>query len=177
MDTNVYKFTLPTSFFAKIITWCAGIFRIASGFIAPNSFTPFSVVISRSFNISTNFTKISAVAPASSTARWWFSREIPKVFATMFNLYLESVGSNTLARATVSTDVNFRSMPSLLQFSSINPTSNPALCATNTASPTYSINSGNTVSIFGASITIASVILVSFVISKGIGTSGLTNVL
>ena len=157
--------------------WCVGILRIALTLRSPNLFISFKFMMCWSLSISTNFTKISAVAPASSTARWWFSNEIPSAFATRFNLYFERVGSSTRARATVSTDVNSRSRPSTRQFCSINPTSNPALCATNAPSPINSRNCGSTTSIVGASSTISSVILVRFVISKGIGRSGFTKVL
>ena len=51
------------------------------------------------------------------------------------------------------------------------------LWATITASLQNSINLGNTSSIFGASITISSLMLVNFSILKGIGISGLTKVL
>ena len=74
-------------------------------FFTPNRFSSFKVRMSRSSSISTNFSKISAVAPASSTARWWFSREIFSAFATIFSLNLDRVGRRTLAMATVSTEV------------------------------------------------------------------------
>ena len=59
----------------------------------------------------------------------------------------------------------------------MNPTSKLALWATSTASFANSRNCGRITSIFGYSITISSVILVSLVISKGIGLSGFTKVL
>ena len=83
--------------------WCVAILRMALTFLSPKRFISFSVVTFLSLSISTNFTKISAVAPASSTALWWFSREIPSAFATMLSLYFESVGRRILASATVST--------------------------------------------------------------------------
>ena len=150
---------------------------MASGFMEPNWLSSFNVSISRSFSISTKRTKISAVAPASSTARWWFSKEIFSAFATTFNLYLERVGNKTLASATVSREMNSRSISWYLQFCSMKLTSNPALWATRTASPIKSRNFGSTTSIVSASTTISSVILVSCVILNGIGILGLTKVL
>ena len=123
-----------------------------------------------------NFTKISAVQPASSTARWWLSNETPSAFATVSNLKRFRFGNSTRASATVSTTVKSHSNPCLSQFFLIKLISNSALCATMTAPSQNFINSGRISSIFGASITISSLIEVSSSMRNGIGSSGLTKV-
>ncbi len=119
-------------------------------------------------------TNICAVHSASSTALWWFSRDIFNVLATASSVYFACPVSSVLAIATVSTYVKSAEMFCRLAFSLMNPTSNPALCATRTASPTNAKNFGSTVSIVSASITMLSLMPVSFSISNGMGTSGLT---
>ena len=89
---------------------------------------------------------------------------------------LRTDGSRTLAMATVSTTVVSQGRPCRLQFSSIKLISKEALCATMTASLENSRNSGKTVSIVGASITMLSLMLVNSSIRNGIGTFGLTKV-
>ena len=149
---------------------------MVSGEACPIWLTWSKVSMPRSWSIFTNFTKISAVHPASSTARWWFSRETPSAFATVSSLKRFNCGSKIRAKATVSMIVNSFSIPCLSQFLMIKLISKSALCATMIASPQNSINCGRIVSIFGASITISSRMEVSSSIRYGIGTSGLTNV-
>ncbi len=129
----------------------------------------------RSFNIWINLIKICAVHSASSTARWWFCREICSSFATVSSLKRFKPGSRYLAIATVSATVNTQSSPRSAQFLRINPISNSALCATMTQPLQNSINSGRITAISGSFITMSSRIFVSSSMANGIGTLGLTN--
>ena len=128
-----------------------------------------------SFNFSKHFIKISHVAFASSTALWWFSKDIPKCFATILSLTFLSSGYKNLASGTVSIIVKSNSKFILLQLFFINPVSKAALCATNTLPLQNSRNLGNILSIVSLSLTISSVIPVSSVILYGINFSGFTN--
>ena len=102
---------------------------------------------------------------------------MPKAFATLSSLYRPSPIIRYLDIATVSITVKSHSKSCLLQLASIKLISKSELWATITESLQNSINLGNISSIFGASITISSLMLVNFSILKGIGISGLTKVL
>ncbi len=159
---------------ARRIAWWLGSFLTFSTEVFPISFTWFKSEIPRSFNISINFTKISAVQAASSTARWWFSKEIFSVFATVSSLTRFSWGSRTRANATVSTTVYSQGSPCRSQFLLIKLMSNPALWATITEPSQNFRNSGKTSSTAGAPNTISSRMPVSSSILNGIGTCGFT---
>ena len=166
----------PTSFLARIMMWLVGIFRMVSTLIRLCSFSSSRFSMPRLFNISTNLTKISAVAPASSTALWWFSREIRSSLATVSSLKRFRFGSKNRAMETVSNTVGSKLFPWSMALCLIKLISKEALWATITASLQNSRNFGSTSSIFGAPRTMLSLMLVSFSISKGMGTSGLTKV-
>ena len=136
----------------------------------------FKSFTSRSRSIFTKAANISAVAPASSTALWWFWSEILRALATVSSLNRLRLGRRSLAMATVSSTVGSKGSSSFSAKWPINPTSKLALWATRTASPTNSRNCGRITSIFGYGSTMESLIPVSFSISKGMGTSGFTKV-
>ena len=97
--------------------------------------------------------------------------------ATLSNLYFPSPIIKYLDIATVSTIVKSHGKPILSQLAAIKLMSKSALWATITEPSQNSINEGKISSILGASITILSLILVNCSILRGIGISGLTNVL
>ena len=117
------------------------------------------------FNISINFINILAVASASSTALWWFSKEISNFFAITLSVCLVISGKIVLDKPTVSKTVFSTTLLFLSAHFFINPISNFALWATNTLSSKNSKNLGNISLSSGASSSISSVILVKLIIS------------
>ena len=118
----------------------------------PNtSFTSLNFLAPFFCSISKNFINICAVAAASSTALWWLWSGTPSSFVRLFNLKRFKCGSNILANIRVSTLLFLNSIFISLHFWFINPISNSALWATNTLSPTNSINLGKISSIVGLS--------------------------
>ena len=59
----------PTSFFARIITWLVGSFMMVWSSMVFKALRAFTSSTPRSRSMRTKAAKISAVAPASSTAR------------------------------------------------------------------------------------------------------------
>ena len=150
-------------------------FLIRSTLSFANSLTWSRSVISFSFNIEMNSTKIFPVAVASSTALWCVSSMIFKCLQMLSSVNLPRCPIRHLASPSVSTTVWSYGRFNLFAFSRINPVSNPALCATKTDPSQNFKNCGRISSIVPASFTISSVIVVSWVILYGIGRSGLTN--
>ena len=115
------------------------------------------------------------MASASSTARWWFSRDTFNALATVSSLYRFRLGRSTRARATVSMTVGWNSYPRTEALWLMKPTSKDALWATSTAPRQNSRNRPRTGPMVSAPMTMASFMPVSRSISKGMGTSGSTN--
>ncbi len=158
------------------MAWYVGIFMILFTDDFAILFTASRVSTPLSCSICINFTNISAVQAASSTALWWWSKDILSAFATVSSLNLLSCGSRTRASATVSIMVGLHSIPCSSQFFLIKLISKSALWATMVQPLQNSINAGSIFSITGASITMSSRIDVSCSILNGIGTCGLTKV-
>ena len=129
---------------------------------------PFSFILS-SITLNT-FTVVST----SSNALCATSTLIPRESAIFPNLYLFKFGKISFAKLNVSIYVKSNSYPSSLATYFKKPISNLALCATRTLPLINSNNSGNTCSIFSASLTMSSVIFVTSTTLGGIGFSGFT---